>query len=207
MKTPSEKTLKLLYDYEVGGGEAYYTEHLSRFTWPGLSSGPTIAIGIDCGYYSPDALSEIFSFLPSDKLRLVQGASGKTGEVGKEYTNTLRKAGISVTWPQAQKIFVERTWPKFSALTDKVFPGADELHPDAYGALVSLIFNRGGSLSGDRRSEMRAIKDLVPSKDYAGIAKELRAMKRLWANKGMTGLLRRRDAEAALVESAGKSIT
>jgi GH24 family phage-related lysozyme (muramidase) len=203
---PSEKTLRLLYDFEVGGGETYYTEHLSRFTWPGLSSGPTIAIGIDCGYYTPEDLGKIFSFLPPDHTRQVQGASGKTGEDGKAYTAILRKSGITVTWPQAQKIFVERTWPKFSALTDRVFPGSDGLHPDAYGALVSLVFNRGGSLVGDRRSEMRAIRDLVPSQDYAGIARELRAMKRLWANKGMTGLLRRRDAEAALVESAGESL-
>lgn len=201
MKTPSAKTLRLLYDYEVGGGEAYYTRKLSRFTWPGLSSGPTIAIGIDCGYYSPAELAGLFSFLPAEQLRLVQGASGKTGAAGKAYTERLRRAGITVSWRDAQRIFLDRTWPKFAGLTDRVFPGSDSLHPDAYGALVSLVFNRGTSLRGESRAEMRSIRDRVPSADYQGIARDLRSMKRLWLNKGADGLLRRREAEAAQVEA------
>jgi GH24 family phage-related lysozyme (muramidase) len=56
-------------------------------------------------------------------------------------------------------------------------------------------------MAGDKRKEMRAIRELVKKKDYRGIAKELRAMKRIWEGKGANGLLRRRDAEAALVES------
>jgi len=201
MKTPSAKTIRLLYDYEVGGGKAYYTKKLSHFTWPGLSSGPTIAIGIDCAYYSPEELAGLFSFLPHDHLRMVQGSSGKTGTAGEVYTKRLREAGITVTWDQAQGIFLNRTWPKFAALTDRVFPGADDLHPDAYGALVSLVFNRGTSLRGESRSEMRSIRDRVPSADYHGMARDLRSMKRLWLNKNADGLLRRRDAEAAQIDS------
>jgi hypothetical protein len=48
---------------------------------------------------------------------------------------------------------------------------------------------------------MRAIRDLVPQANLAGIAAELRSMQRLWVGKGVDGLLRRREAEAALVES------
>jgi GH24 family phage-related lysozyme (muramidase) len=48
---------------------------------------------------------------------------------------------------------------------------------------------------------MRNIRDLVPKKDYKGIAKEFRKMKRIWQGKGLDGLLARRDAEASLVES------
>jgi GH24 family phage-related lysozyme (muramidase) len=48
---------------------------------------------------------------------------------------------------------------------------------------------------------MRNIRDLIPKKDYKGIAKELRKMKRIWQGKGLDGLLERRDAEAKLVES------
>ena len=48
---------------------------------------------------------------------------------------------------------------------------------------------------------MRAIKDLIPEKDYAGIASQLRSMKRLWQGKGLDGLITRREAEAKLVES------
>ena len=71
--------------------------------------------------------------------------------------------------------------------------------------LVSLVYNRGASMKdspgSDNRREMRAIRDLVPRMDLRGIAAALRSMKRLWAGKGLDGLLRRREAEAVLVES------
>jgi GH24 family phage-related lysozyme (muramidase) len=201
MKKPSVETLKLLFDYEVGGGKSYYDKYLSRFTWPGGASGPTIGIGVDCGYYTKDELAKIFYFLPAGEIKLIQGASGKTSAAGKEYTKTLREAGIVVSWDQAKEIFETLTWPKFAKLTEKAFPMIDELCDDAYGALVSLVFNRGSSLTGDRRIEMRKIKELVPTKNYKGIAKELRKMKRLWQGKGLDGLIARREAEARLVES------
>lgn len=56
-------------------------------------------------------------------------------------------------------------------------------------------------MSGDNRLEMRNIRLLVPKKDYKGIAEEIRKMKRIWVGKNMDGLLRRRDAEANLVEN------
>ena len=56
-------------------------------------------------------------------------------------------------------------------------------------------------MSGDSRKEMKNIQDLVPKKDYAAIAKEIKNMKRLWIGKGMDGLLSRRDDEAALILS------
>lgn len=201
MKAPSPETLKLLFDYEVGGGKSYYDKYLSKFTWPGGASGPTIGIGVDCGYYTKDELSKIFYFLPSNQIKLIQGANGKTSAAGKEYTKTLREAGITVTWEQAKEVFETLTWPKFAKLAEKSFPGLDKLCDNAYGAIVSLVFNRGSSMTGDSRLEMRNIRDLVPKKDYKGIAKQLRNMKRIWKGKGLDGLIARREAEAALVES------
>jgi GH24 family phage-related lysozyme (muramidase) len=201
MKPPSKRALDLIFEYEVGGGEKYYNKFLKQFTWPAGASGPTIGIGIDCAYYTPKELSALFQFLPFQKRKLVEAASGKTGLAGKEYTKVLRNAGIEMSWEEAQKIFMTTTWPKFAALTDRTFPQADQLCDSAYGALVSLVFNRGGSLSGDSRAEMRAIREHVPNKNYHGIAKEIRLMKRLWKGKNMEGLLRRRDAEADLVSS------
>ncbi len=198
---PSAKTLELLYDYEVGGGKAYYEKYLSKFTWPGGASGPTIAIGVDCAYYSESELAEIFSFLPKDQIRLIQKASGKTREEGKEYTKVLRASGITVSWDKAQEIFQKLTWPKFTNLAEKAFPGLADLHPDAYGAIVSLVFNRGTSLKGDSRLEMRNIRVLIPKKDYKNIAQEIRKMKRLWVGKNLNGLLERREAEAKLIEN------
>jgi hypothetical protein len=81
---PSAKTLALLLNYEVGGGQKYYEKFLSKFTWPKGASGPTIAIGVDCGYYTPAELAQIFSFLSSEQIELIQGASGKTGVAGTQ---------------------------------------------------------------------------------------------------------------------------
>ena len=133
------------------------------------------------------------------QINLIKGASGKTGQAGKQYTTVLRDAGIKVTWEQAQKIFETLTWPKFTRLAEKAFPGLDKLCDDAYGAIVSLVFNRGTSMSGESRSEMREIRSLVPKKDYRSIALEIQKMKRIWKGKGLDGLLTRRDAESALV--------
>jgi hypothetical protein len=198
---PSQKTLDLLLQYEVGGGKFYYEKYLSKFTWPGGASGPTIAIGVDCGYYTPLELENIFSFLEEGQLDLVKGASNKTGEKGKEYTKKLRAAGITVSWNKALEIFETLTWPKFTRLAEKTFPGLSDLHPDAYGAIISLVFNRGTSLRGESRKEMVNIKGLIPSKNYKQIAREFRNMKRIWIGKGLDGLLERREAEAKLIES------
>jgi GH24 family phage-related lysozyme (muramidase) len=199
--SPSPKTLELLLKYEVGGGKAYYDKYLSKFTWPGGASGPTIAIGVDCGYYTETELAQIFSFISGDPLKLIQGASGKKGQSGKEYTVKLREAGIVVEWEKALNIFNKLTWPKFTRLAEKTFPELDKLHPDAYGAIVSLVFNRGTLLKGDSRKEMVKIKELIPKQNYKKIAQQFRDMKRIWIGKGLDGLLERRDAEANLVES------
>lgn len=201
MKEPSEKTLELLYDCEVGGGEAYYNKFLSHFTWPGGASGPTIGIGIDTAYYTKKEIADIFNFLPSNQIKLIQGASNKTGINGKEYTKVLKNAGIVVEWENAVEIFKSITWPKFAGLAEKTFPKMNELCPDAYGAIVSLVFNRGISLNGDSRKEMRNIKELVPTKNYIKIAQEFKNMKRLWEGKNLDGLLERRDKEAELISS------
>jgi hypothetical protein len=198
---PSPKTLDLLLEYEVGGGKLYYEKYLSKFTWPGGASGPTIAIGVDCAYYSEMELAEIFSFLAKDQIKQIQTASGKSGEKGKEYAINLRASGIVVNWDRALDIFQKLTWPKFTKLAEKTFPGLVDLHPDAYGAIISLVFNRGTSLKGDSRKEMVNIKNLIPKKDYKKIAKEFRNMKRVWVGKNLDGLLERREAEAKLIET------
>jgi GH24 family phage-related lysozyme (muramidase) len=201
MKLPSPKALALILEYEVGGGKSYYEKYLSKPTWPGGASGFTLGIGVDCAYYSPTELEKLFYFLPKEQLEIVKGASGKTSQAGKEYTKLHKDSGIVISWDQALEMFNNLTWTKFAKLAEKAFPELDKLCDDAYGAIVSLVFNRGSSMSGDSRLEMRNIRALVLKKDYKGIAKELRKMKRIWQGKGLDGLLSRREAEAKLVET------
>jgi GH24 family phage-related lysozyme (muramidase) len=121
---------------------------------------------------------------------------------------------IKVSESAASEVFAQRTVPLFHALTRKTFPGMEQLPADAQGALLSLVYNRGSALSGDRRTEMRAIRDIIQNAVQSGsvksnlrpvlhaIAAEVQSMKRLWVNAGVPGLLRRRDAEAELIRNA-----
>lgn len=178
------------------GGRAYYQLRLQSPTWPGGASGVTVGVGFDCGYNSKAEILE--AWRNSDARFELAACAGITGERAKALVPRLR--GIVIPWEQAQEVFERVTLPRFMRTTETVFPGVDQLPPDAQGALLSLVFNRGAGMQGDRRREMRVIRALVPHGDLAGIAAAIRAMKRLWVGRGLNGLLRRRDAEAALVE-------
>ena len=115
-------------------------------------------------------------------------------------------ADIRVRRAPSEEVFTQRTIPLYTVRASQAFPGFEALPADVQGALVSLVYNRGASMVDDspedRRREMRAIRDAVAEDDLQEIADQLRAMKRLWVGSGLDGLLTRRDAEAALVESA-----
>lgn len=82
----------------------------------------------------------------------------------------------------------------------RAMPGFDDLRPSAQSALASLIFNRGAGMSGANRVEMRAIRDLVPARDYEGMANQLRKMIHVWDGTEIyAGMKRRRYAEAELL--------
>jgi hypothetical protein len=196
----SDKALNLILNYEVGGGESYYNKFLYRPTWPGLNSGVTIGIGYDLGYTNLQSFKAAWTtkISPSNIIRLARTLSVR-GRSAKELIPGVKD--IKIPWQHALSVFKSNTIPIYTNQTNKAFPGADRLHPDAYGVLVSLVFNRGSDLTGSRRIEMKNIRSLVPSKNYKAIANEIRKMKRLWINAGADGLLKRRDDEAKLVES------
>jgi len=196
----SDKALNLILKYEVGGGESYYNKFLYRPTWPGLNSGVTIGVGYDLGYNNLQSFKAAWTgkISTQDIIRLSRTLSVR----GRSAKGLIRGVkDIKIPWQHALSVFKSNTIPIFADQTNRAFPGADKLHTDAYGALVSLVFNRGSDLTGSRRIEMARIRSLVPSKDYKSIAFEIRKMKRLWKNAGVDGLLKRREDEAKLVES------
>jgi len=194
---PSKEGIDFIIECETGGKSYYEQVYKNTFCWPGESSGPTAMVGIDCAYYSPKELREIFGpYTSQQELDLILGAVGKTGSAGASYTKKLK--GITFTWDEAMEVFKKYTVPKFSALTEKAFPGVYELCPDAQAAVLSIVFNRGVKMSGDRRLEMRSLRDAVAAKSYKGMASSIRGMKRLWPDT--PSLRRRREQEALLVE-------
>ena len=169
--------------------------------WPGGESGVTIGFGYDLGYVTAAKFQEDWGDqLPADVMTKLKTAIGLKGIPAKNKAATLKD--VKIDRAPSLVVFTERTVPEYEAQTRAAFPGFDALPTDAQGALVSLVFNRGASMKGDRRTEMRAIRDAVPSGDLQEIADQLRKMKRLWVGQGLDGLLRRRDAEADMVEAS-----
>jgi GH24 family phage-related lysozyme (muramidase) len=87
-------------------------------------------------------------------------------------------------------------------MTKAIYPELETLNEDTQGALVSMVYNRGNKLEGDSRVEMKRIVEMVKNKDYDGIAEEIEKSKRHWENKGLDGLVVRREAEADLVRDS-----
>lgn len=195
----SPEAYQLILDFEVGGGQAYYNKALKRPSYPGASSGVTIGIGYDLGYYTEAEIREDWHMLPSKTLERLVAVRGKTGSKAKALIPSL--GDIEIPWAAAEEVFQKVSVPKFSRLTHRTYK--DELlRENAQGTLVSLTFNRGTSMTGDRRREMRAIRDLVTDRAYNGMATQLELMKRIWRGTDVEkGLSRRRDAEAKLMRT------
>lgn len=195
----NDASVQLILEFEVGGGQDFYNQHLKSPIWPGEASGVTIGVGYDLGYNSIAVIQADWSpHLDAQVIQRLLSCAGKTGPQAKAALGAVKD--IVISWDAAFAVYQDVTIPKFCNLTRTAFPGFDNLDPNCQGALVSLVFNRGSSMKGDRRTEMRAIRDLVPQKDYRGIANQITAMKRLWIGTTIEkGMSRRRDAEAALV--------
>jgi Bacterial toxin homologue of phage lysozyme, C-term len=203
----SKKSLDLILEFEVGGGENYYNKFLKSPAWPGEQSGVTIGVGYDLGYVNKAEFSEDWKDLPKEIFDRLYKVVGIKGYNAKNVIRGLKD--ISIPWELSLKVFNNKTVTKFYNLTQQTFPNFDNLPEDAKGGLVSLVFNRGNGLEGDRRREMKLIRDgmkLVSTFDQKAltfIANQIRNMKRIWIGGSIEkGMSRRRDAEAKLIEES-----
>jgi hypothetical protein len=195
----SRKSLELILQFEIGSRAQY--ERLYAFpTWPGGESGVTIGIGYDLGFTSkPQIEADWDPFLEQPDRAALAAVQGAKGAVAQQLARGLRN--IHIPLAAAELVFYASTLPRFARITRDVFPGVEDLPLDAQGALLSLVFNRGASLAGERRKEMRAIRDeLAGGASLARIADQLEAMQRLWPDA--RGLRERRVREAALVRDS-----
>ncbi len=197
----STEGIQLILNFEVGGKEDY-DKKFSRPTFPGEASGITIGIGWDLRFNTTDKFDKVWGFLNTDRIiTSTQYVHLKSycGVQGTKYDEKQLR-DIIIPWYSALKIFHSDTIPRFWALTVQTFPGVENLDSNARSALLSLVFNRGGGLSGSRRLQMREIRDAVAKKDYTLIAMCIRAMIPLWQKTTIyLGMKNRRNAEADLV--------
>ena len=100
--------------------------------------------------------------------------------------------------PAAISVFLNRMMPEHIGHTRASYPMLDTLTPARRTALISLVFNRGGDLDGDRRREMKRIRELLQTGDLDAVAGQFEAMEGLWDPVKERGVIERRRREATL---------
>ena len=189
----------LIVRWEVSS-PAFYRKRLERPIWPGGASGVTWGIGYDGGHQTQAVIAD--DWREHEAVDRLATTAGITGQRARSILGRYRD--IRTAFDYASRVFEERSLVEYERRTERAFRnGFTELRPNACAALVSLVYNRGASMTGDSRREMRNIRDnCVPKQDYACIAAEIRAMKRLWRGTvNENGLSARREAEAILAET------
>jgi len=216
MLTISNNSIEKIIDAEISS-EAYYNKFLAAPSWPTGQSGVTVGIGYDLGYNTkPQILADWEGLVNANILAYMLSVAGLTGLTAKSKV-TANVKGFKIPLDIAKKVFIEKTLPRYCKDTLTAYPTADQLHANAAGGIVMLVFNRGSSLgtvgkkSWETHKEMRELKPLIDAQNYTAIAAKIRAMKRLWdglydatgkrneSETRISALLLRRDVEADLI--------
>ena len=192
---------------EETGGLHYY-QLVTRWPhYPGHASGITIGVGYDLRFNTKADFRETWgNYLPQEYMEELANDIGKKGS--KSRAVELKNKGVEVPFKSAWPVFIKLTLPRFYQETESIYPSLRKLPDLCRSTLVSLVFNRGASLSGSGRKEMREIQKILESADdenltkeqktqmLQGIEDEILSMKRLWAPT--SGLIKRRQDEANL---------
>lgn len=195
----SKAAIQLVVNAEIGS-RAQYDRIYHKPVWPQGQSGITVAIGYDLGYATRDKVQQDFGgALPAAMIIAMQNVVGLKGTAARGALATV-KDKVSIPWDVAMRVF-EKDFERYEKMLIRACPRSVELNGDCFGALASIVYNRGAggfTMPGDRYSEMRLIRAAIASGDFRSIPSYIRRMKRLWPNMG--GLLKRREDEADLFE-------
>ncbi len=194
----SQSAHDLVLYYEVGG-ESGYRRRYHRPVRPPGASGITIGFGYDVGHHPMSQVRDAWRpRLSSGDFSKLSRTVGLKGSRAQNMLHTVRE--IEIPWEQADEVYRLQTVPKYARWVLSIYAGIEKVHPHCFGALFSLVYNRGRSLRGNRRREMKNIRNHIRNENFDRIPDEIRAMKRIWAGRNLKGLLKRRDAEARLFQ-------
>jgi len=200
--TCSSVGLEWIVKFEISS-ESYYNRFLKHPTWPGGESGVTIGVGYDLGFVTVAQMRRDWGGKIADAdLNKLERVCGLKGEKAQTKAKLVSIRSVAVSLDSASRVFYTSSLPVFAKKCLKAYPGIEKLPADAQAAILSLVFNRGSRKSGSSRREMKAIEALVTASDLDGIADQILSMKRLWQDRGLDGLLRRREVEAELVRDS-----
>jgi hypothetical protein len=174
---------------------AEYRRRYKHPVWPTSNSGITIGIGYDLRFSSLNALEGDWggTLDPGVITRL----AAVTGTPGSPERLAAVK-DVEVPLGDAVMVFLRRMLPEHIGNTRRAYPQLDALPAARRTALVSLVFNRGASLAGDRRREMKRIGELLEVGEPEGVPEQFEAMTRLWNPSRERGVIERRRREALL---------
>lgn len=163
------------------------------------NSGVTIGIGYDCGQYSANKIkSDWQSVLPLHMVNALTSVAGLKKQQAVKQLQFLKIVDVPIE--AALQVFYNTTIFEFAKKAVAIYPDLFKLNPVEQSVITGLVYNRGASLDGDRRREMRGLVAAIKNNDEKGIADLIRSMARLWPDT--PGLRRRRLAEAALIDEA-----
>ena len=203
----SKAGVALLVAFEIGS-RRLYEKRYQRPVWPGGHSGVTIGIGYDLGMTSRNEIRADWEpLLAEADLVALLAVQGVTGEPAKRLAQGISRVVIPLE--QAEQVFYTRTAPLYAARTRATFPGVQKLPPDAQSMMLSLVYNRGTSVSGPARREMASLQVLLrrATPDLEQMAREFESMQRLWPGAELAGLRARRQREAAVIRAAARRYT
>lgn len=194
-----ERAVDLIIAFEVGSPETYQAKYRAPI-YPGGASGPTVGVGYDLGHAMSTVVMRDWEKSPhAARMATASGVFGP--ELSPEWVK--RNADIAIEWGLARQVFDQTNLLAHCRIAERSFgDGLDRLEPNCKGAVVSVVFNRGGSMKGESRREMRVIRDTcLTTGDESCVADQIRSMARI--NKGTSierGITRRRNKEAELCE-------
>ena len=185
----SEEARNAVIEFEVTSRKTYERKYI-RPEAPGGASGITIGIGYDVGQMKPaDVRKHWDGLIPAADIEQLVTACALRGDRARarlgEYKN------IVVPWDTAIEVYQRSTMPSYGRQVLAAFPNAVDTKGHAFGALFSLVYNRGASMEGDRRREMAAIRDLMEAKKFDDVPGQFHAMRRVWqGDPSLKGVVR-----------------
>ena len=193
----SQRSIDLIVACEVAS-EAVYKAKYQRPIWPKGQSGVTIGVGYDLQSANAAIIDRDWPMLSVDDRALLTSVAALKGPAAKAALP--RVQSVEISWSDAYTQFLAfLRYP--TKQTEDAFPNCGMLSDDSFGALVSLVYNRGPSTHNNKsRKEMYEIKQLMAAEQFDKVPYRIRAMKHLWPGPDQRGLPIRREAEAALFE-------
>ncbi len=168
--------LQFIIEREVSD-KSYYDRVETYPTIP-RNSGVTIGIGYDLGQigdpkqFEADWGDLLDAAIITKLLPYVHNPNPSPAELSQ-----IRD--IKIPWNAAVEEFEDRTLPQAIQDTRRIYQQLDDLPPESQAALVSLVYNRGGSVAGPARAQMLNIQEDLANGNLNDVPRQFEGMKNL----------------------------